>query len=92
MARPTNSFVRALIRYGKSSPANLAQLEAWQVDAITAIAENKGGHIASGTSNGVSFTQQVSMTNYEWAGILEEVLTHIENNTRPTDRALMRVY
>lgn len=91
MARPSNSFVRSLIRYGNASPTNLANLETWHSAVIEEIAENKGGQMVSGSTNGSSFTQVTSMTNSEWAAVLNEVLDHIENCTRPISRTIARL-
>ena len=91
MARPGISFIRALVQYGRVGGESLANIETWQAAAIADIAQNKGGHIVSGSGNGVSFTQQASMTNLEWFETLSTVLNHIENGTTPTNRTVARL-
>jgi len=83
-------FIRSLVRYGNLSPANLLNLQTWQSAVIEEIAQNKGGQIVSGSTNGSSFTQSASMTNAQWSGILDLVLTHIENETMPVSRTLAK--
>lgn len=91
MARPSNSTIRALIRFGKESPTNCLELQSWHTATIREIAANKGGHLVSGSTNGSSFTQLASMTNAEWLGVLEEVLRHIEDGTTPRTRTIARL-
>jgi len=83
-------FIRSLVRYGNASANNLVKIKMWQNAAIEEIASNKGGQITSGSTNGSSFTQAVSMTNAEWSTVLDLVLTHIENGTFPQSRTLAR--
>lgn len=91
MARPNNSTIRAMIRYGKASQQNLAKIESWHTATIEEIADNKGGHLISGSTNGSSFAQLASMTNSEWLGVLDDVLRHIESGTRPVSRTIARL-
>lgn len=91
MACGSLQLQRTLIRFGNKSSANLAELEAWSEAAVREIAENKGGHTVSGTVNGISFAQQASMTNAEWAATLDVVLQHIENETMPSSRTQARL-
>jgi|TARA_R110000868_G_scaffold56322_2_gene174328 hypothetical protein len=91
MASPSNSFIKALIRYGRASSENLANLAAWQVAAIEEIAANKGGQLVSGSTNGSTFTQLAAMTNFEWVSCLGEVLEHIDRGTMPQTRTIARL-
>lgn len=91
MASISTQTIRALVRYGKASADNLAEIEGWHTAAIKEIAENKGGHLVSGSTNGSTFTQIASMTNAQWLGVLETVLQHIESGTTPQTRTIARL-
>lgn len=90
MARASNSFIKSLIRYGNASAEKLAEIEAWEVAGIQEIAENKGGDLISGSTNGSAFSKQTSMTTSEWVATLSEVLGHIEAGTVPQSRTIAR--
>lgn len=92
MARTSNSFLKALIRYGNASAGNLENLQTWQTEAIEQIAEQKGGEIVSGSTNGSAFTKATSMTNFEWVEVLGEVLEHIDRGTMPQSRTIARLF
>lgn len=92
MARPSNSFLKALIRYGNASGGNLTNLQTWQTEAIVEIAAQKGGDLVSGSTNGSAFTKMTSMTNYEWVEVLGEVLEHIDRGTLPQSRTIARLF
>jgi hypothetical protein len=92
MARPSIIFLKALVRFGRCSPSNLTQLQAWQVATLQEIATNKGGQMVSGSTNGSSFTQATSMTNSEWFEVLSEALEHIERGTMPQSRTIARLF
>jgi len=83
MAIPSRQFIGGLRRWGAESITNKEQLRTWKTEALTSIAEGKGGHIASGSGNGVSFTQQVSMTNADWFTALDQALYWIDAGTAP---------
>jgi hypothetical protein len=91
MARASIAFVRGLIRWGQASPENRAKLQTWLDETVAAIAENRGGHVTSGSANGVSFTQLPAMTNAEWFEVLDQVIQHIDNGTLPTTRTVGRI-
>jgi hypothetical protein len=91
MARPSNAFLKALIRFGNVSDTNLEQLQTWQTAVLTEIATNKGGQMVSGSTNGSSFTQLASMTNSEWFEVLSEALEHINRGTMPQSRTIARL-
>lgn len=80
-------FINTLRRYGARSAANKARLETWLDEAIEEIAENRGGHVVSGSANGASFSQVASMTNSEWASALDRALLMIEQNVKYTGRS-----
>lgn len=84
-------FISTLRRYGARSAKNKARLEMWLDEAIEEIADNKGGHIVSGSANGASFTQTASMTNSEWASALDKALLMIEQNTSNIGRSWGRI-
>lgn len=84
-------FINTLRRYGARSAKNKARLEMWLDEAIEEIADNKGGHIVSGSANGASFTQTASMTNSEWASALDKALLMIEQNTSNIGRSWGRI-
>ena len=80
-------FIGTLRRYGARSDANKARLEMWLDEAIEEIAENKGGHIVSGSANGASFSQLANMTNAEWASALDAALLMIEQGVKTIGRS-----
>lgn len=80
-------FINTLRRYGARSAANKARLETWLDEAIEEIAENRGGHVVSGSANGASFSQVASMTNSEWASALDRALHMLELNIKYTGRS-----
>lgn len=87
MASAGQKFIGALRRWGAESPSNKAELREWKTAALRDIAENKGGHIASGSGNGLAFTQQVTMTNAEWFAALDMALAWIDSGAAPTSRS-----
>ena len=80
-------FIQTLRRYGSRSDANKARLEMWLDEAIEEIAENKGGHVVSGSANGASFSQLANMTNAEWASALDAALLMIEQGVKTIGRS-----
>lgn len=82
-----SGFINTLRRYGARNAANKARLETWLDEAIEEIAENRGGHVVSGSANGASFSQVASMTNSEWASALDRALLMIEHNVKYTGRS-----
>jgi len=80
-------FIQTLRRYGTRSDANKARLEMWLDEAIEEIAENKGGHVVSGSANGASFSQLANMTNAEWASALDAALLMIEQGVKTIGRS-----
>lgn len=77
-------FIGTLRRYGTRSAKNKKRLETWLDEAIEEIAENKGGHVVSGSANGASFAQMANMTNAEWASALDRALQMIELGVKST--------
>ena len=59
----------------------------WLDEAIEEIAENKGGHVVSGSANGASFSQLANMTNAEWASALDAALLMIEQGVKTIGRS-----
>lgn len=91
MAAPGRQFIGALARYGAESATKRAQLVTWKDEALTAIAENKGGHLTSGSGNGVAFTQQVTMTNAEWFSALDQALQWVDAGIQPPSTTRARI-
>jgi len=94
MAAPSLKFIAALRRHGAESPANKQQLQEWKSAALTAVAENGGGDISSGSGNGVAFAKMIgggTMTNAEWFTALDEALQYIAAGIAPSSRTLGRV-
>lgn len=91
MASPGRKFIGALARHGAESAENKAQLVTWKGEALAEIAANKGGHIASGSGNGVAFTQMVTMTNAEWFTALDEALQWIDAGIQPSSKTYVRI-
>jgi len=93
MAGISKSFVAALYRYGAESAGNKTQLQTWKSEALTAIAENKGGSPISGSANGVSFALggDGSMSISEWFRALDAALIYVEKGVPPSSTAFIRV-
>jgi hypothetical protein len=91
MANPGRKFIGALRRWGAESAENKAELVKWKTEALREIAENKGGHMVSGSGNGVAFTQHASMTNAEWFAALDEALEWIDKAIAPPSRTHTRI-
>ena len=91
MANPGRQFIGALRRFGAESDENRAELVTWKNEALRDIAANKGGHIVSGSGNGMAFTQQVSMTNAEWFNALDQAIAWLDAGIAPPSRTQARV-
>lgn len=87
------SFIAALYRYGKTGATEKTQLETWRSEALTAIAENKGGTTISGSANGVAFTLggNGSLSFAEWYTALDLALQWVEKGIAPPSRVQARV-
>lgn len=91
MAAPSRQFIGAIKRYGDESAEKKAQLVTWKDAALASIAEGNGGHIASGSGNGLAFTMQISMTNAEWFTALDQALAWIDAGMAPPSKTIARV-
>jgi len=94
MAGISKSFIAALYRYGSESDANKTQLQTWKSEALTAIAENKGGSPISGSANGISFALggEGSMSISQWFRALDAALIYVERGVAPSSTAYVRVF
>lgn len=91
MGAPRQLIV-ALWRYGSASAENLAQLNTWKTEALTAIAENKGGSTISGSANGVSFALAQGMTNSDWFTALDAAVQYVDAEIPPPSTTLARIF
>lgn len=87
------SFIAALYRYGATGTTEKTQLETWRTEALTAIAENKGGTTVSGSANGVAFTLggPSSLSYSDWYGALDLALQWVDKGIAPPSRIHARV-
>ena len=91
MAIP-NGFIGTLRRFGARSNANKKRLEAWLDEAIIEIAEQKGGHLVSASTNGASFSQIANMTNAEWANALDRAIHMLDLGIKSTSTSYGNIY
>ena len=76
-----------LLAFARSSPENEQKVRDWYVNTVLALGESRGNEITSASMNGVSFTASGdSMTNSEWAVILDQVILHLDGGTNPTNK------
>lgn len=74
-------ILNALLRYGNTSPENLAKIQTWFTESMEQLAEGKGSQIVSGSGSGQSFAMSLdpNMTLASWVEILDRALTMLEN-------------
>lgn len=93
MASASRRFIAALYRFGSESAQNKAQLQTWKSEALTAIAENKGGNVVSGSANGVSFALggDSAMNNSDWFTALDTALIWVDQGVPPSSRTYVNI-
>jgi len=77
----SSSLIKALVLYGKTSSANLTNLQTWSDAAIASIAAGNGGQVVSGSGNGMAFTQNTSLTHDQWFEALQFAINRCNATT-----------
>jgi len=79
---------RTLVSWASGDATRTAELMAARDECIAKVLKGKGSQITTATTNSNTFTVAIGMTNEEFAACIDDVLTHLEDGTKPTNRVV----
>tara|TARA_R110000851_G_scaffold74848_1_gene165075 strand:+ start:2183 stop:2458 length:276 start_codon:yes stop_codon:yes gene_type:complete len=83
-----SKYKSTLIVWIGSDLGRLAEVRLWLDNAVRESGDGLGSQVTSATQNGSSFQMSITMSVMDYASLLAEVITNVENGTKPINKTV----